>query len=427
MNDLSRTGQTENLLTCLGCNLLCDDPDVSSGIAALESNLKQICPRGADWLMRSQEPIELPERSLEHQILEAITWLQAARAPLWIVDHQQSLAASRSIVATAEKSRGILVSPASPIAEGASRAASHVGQVVCSLGDVRSRADTIILWGCDPASSHPRLIERLGHHDHQGTDSNRSLQWIVVGDISPSSIQQLTASGQTVRHFPWGKDLTFSKLQLLRSMIRQKNQQVATSFADASVAELAELLSSTRYGILFFGEAFCQPEMAALATESLQRLVIELNDGRAFHSQYLANSGDFGMGSVVCTWQTGYTGAISFQQGQIDHDGNRFAVERLLREQSTDCLVLVGDHALEHISQESIAQMAAQPVIWFRSCSTECSFAQLVDIRVQRDGIDRRAVFHRLDQLTIPARPWNDSSLPDLATVLDKIWNGLSR
>lgn len=103
MNDLSRTGQTENLLTCLGCNLLCDDPDVSSGIAALESNLKQICPRGADWLMRSQEPIELPERSLEHQILEAITWLQAARAPLWIVDHQQSLAASRSIVATAEK------------------------------------------------------------------------------------------------------------------------------------------------------------------------------------------------------------------------------------------------------------------------------------------------------------------------------------
>lgn len=427
MNNPSRTGQTENLLTCLGCNLLCDDLEQSGGITEFESNLKQICPRGANWLRRSQEKIELPKCSLEHQIREASTWLQAAHAPLWIIDHQQSLAASQSIMATAEKSRGILVLPASQIAEGANRAASHVGQVVCSLGDVRSRADTIILWGCDPASSHPRLIERLGHHVHQQTGTNRSFQWIVVGDVSPASIQQLTASGQTVRRFPWDKDLTFSKLQLLRSMILPKNQQVAVSSADASVAELAELLRSTRYGCLFFGEAFCQPEMAALATESLQRLVIELNDGRAFHSQYLANHGDFGMGSVVCTWQTGCAGAISFQQGQIDHDGNRFSVERLLREQSTDCLVLVGDHALEHIPQASIAQMAAQPVIWFRSCSTECSFPQLVDVRVQRDGIDRRAVFHRLDQLTLPARAWNDSTLPDLAAVLDKIRNGLSR
>ncbi len=427
MNDLSRTGQTENLLTCLGCNLLCDDLDLSNGVAALQSNLKQICLRGADWLIRSQEPIDIPEKSLERQILEAITCLQAAHAPLWIVDDQQSLAASQSMMATAEKSRGILVLPASQIAEGAHRAASHVGQVVCSLGDVRSRADTIILWGCDPASSHPRLIERLGHHDHQETGSNRSFQWIVVGDVSPASIQQLTASGQTVRRFPWDKALTFSKLQLLRSMIRQKNQQVATSFADASVAELAELLSSTRYGCLFFGEAFCQPEMAALATESLQRLVIELNDGRAFHSQYLANHGDFGMGTVVCTWQTGYTGAISFQQGQIDHDGNRFSVDWLLQESCADCFVLVGDNALDHLSQETICQMAEQPVIWFRSCSTECSFSQLVDLRVKRDGVDQRAVFHRLDQLTIPARAWNDSSLPDLAMVLDAIRKGLSR
>ena len=32
----------------------------------------------------------------------------------------------------------------------------EVGEVTCTLGEVKNRSDLIIFWGCDPAESHPR-------------------------------------------------------------------------------------------------------------------------------------------------------------------------------------------------------------------------------------------------------------------------------
>ena len=39
-------------------------------------------------------------------------------------------------------------------------AIQQVGESTCSLGEVRNRADLVIFWGADPATSHPRHFER---------------------------------------------------------------------------------------------------------------------------------------------------------------------------------------------------------------------------------------------------------------------------
>ncbi len=32
----------------------------------------------------------------------------------------------------------------------------EVGEVTCTLGEIKNRSDLVIFWGCDPAVSHPR-------------------------------------------------------------------------------------------------------------------------------------------------------------------------------------------------------------------------------------------------------------------------------
>ena len=35
-----------------------------------------------------------------------------------------------------------------------------VGEVTCTLGEIKNRADLIIVWRADPIESHPRLFSR---------------------------------------------------------------------------------------------------------------------------------------------------------------------------------------------------------------------------------------------------------------------------
>ena len=35
-----------------------------------------------------------------------------------------------------------------------------VGEVTCTLGEIRQRSDFIVLWGADPAATLPRFLER---------------------------------------------------------------------------------------------------------------------------------------------------------------------------------------------------------------------------------------------------------------------------
>ena len=56
---------------------------------------------------------------------------------------------------------GACVDPAHSVDHGpAVLALQEVGEVTCTLGEVRNRGDLIIFWGCDPVESHPRHLSR---------------------------------------------------------------------------------------------------------------------------------------------------------------------------------------------------------------------------------------------------------------------------
>ncbi|MBA4032303.1 MAG: hypothetical protein C0478_15645 [Planctomyces sp.] len=347
-------------------------------------------------------------------------------APLFIVDDSQGLEATRALLAIAEAVGGTVVWPAGAVARGAARAFAQVGQVTCSLGDVRSRADVVAFWGCDVARSHPRLIERMTPRADQPAQFGERTRtmYLLIGDVSAEMRQQVEKTGVPTRHLAAAPSETLLVLQQLRERVKS-GQPGSGHGLHPAVSALAEAFLGCRYGCLFYGDALCQEQDSELATESLARLVSELNDGRAFHSQYLGDDGDMGAGSLVCTWQTGYAGAISYRRGRIEHDSNHFDAKRILREDRADCVVLVGDHATCHLSAYSMARIETLPTIQICGQDSQLKLADAVTLRVARDGVHTKAMFHRFDGLSLVARPFLDATAPAPAQVLNRILDRL--
>ena len=91
---------------------------------------------------------------------------------------QTTCEAQRTAVALAE-AIGAVIDPAGPLLDGASGLAYQaLGASTATLGDVRDRADVVVVWRADPVATHPRLLERLRLpdasrelHDRVGVDA----------------------------------------------------------------------------------------------------------------------------------------------------------------------------------------------------------------------------------------------------------------
>src|SRR3954453_5768318 len=167
--------------TCAGCGLVCDDITAVIGDDGGLERLERTCPLGDAWCAEPRRPVPPPARvggreaGIEEALDAAAAVLGAARAPLVYGLGQCSCEAPRAAVALAE-ALGETIDPAGPVLDGASGLAFQArGTSTATLGEVRDRAEVVVIWGADPATTHPRLFERL-----RLPDPARAL--IVVGE-----------------------------------------------------------------------------------------------------------------------------------------------------------------------------------------------------------------------------------------------------
>src|SRR5215813_6431159 len=132
--------------TCAGCGCVCDD-----GLT---------CPLGDAWFALGDRPpvarIDGDPASIEAAADAAAAILRAARAPLVYGLGQTSCEAQRRAVALAEAC-GAVIDPGGP----GHFAFQAVGSSTATFGEIRDRAELVIVWRADPVVTHPRLLERL--------------------------------------------------------------------------------------------------------------------------------------------------------------------------------------------------------------------------------------------------------------------------
>ena len=96
--------------------------------------------------------------SLDEAVDAAAAILGQARAPLVYGLGQTSCEAQRRAVALAD-AIGAVVDPAGGGTAG--EAYQAIGASTATFGEIRDRAELVVVWRADPAVTHPRLLGRL--------------------------------------------------------------------------------------------------------------------------------------------------------------------------------------------------------------------------------------------------------------------------
>jgi formylmethanofuran dehydrogenase subunit B len=398
--------------TCGGCGLVCDDITAVVGDAGGLERLIRTCPLGDAWFAERVGPRPPPARvdgreaGLDQALDEAAAILTRARAPLVYGLGQTSCEAQRAAVALAE-AIGAVIDPAGPLLDGASGLAYQArGASTATLGEVRDRAEIVVVWRADPVATHPRLLERL-----RLPDAGRAL--VVVDERRTAT----AAEADTFLELPADRDLEV--LLTLRAHVRESPIARAAEFAP--LEELAARLRDSRHVAILH---HVRGHVEALALHALVRDLFRVTHAVAVT---LRHEGNAAGAEDVLAWQTGYPAAVSFAGGHPRANPGELSVAAVLERGDADAALVVGSDPLEHLPPHAAERLRTIPVVSVDARKTATADAARVAFTTGAAGVHRPGVAHRLDGVPVPLRAVLQSSRLSDEEVLAAIGERVAR
>jgi len=395
--------------TCGGCGLVCDDITAVVGERGGLEQLIRTCPLGDAWFAERVAPappvarVDGREAELERALDEAAAILSEARAPLVYGLGQTTCEAQRAAVALAE-SIGAVIDPAGPLLDGASGLAyQELGASTATLGDVRDRAELVVIWRADPAETHPRLFERL-----RLPAAARDL--VVVDERRTATAAQADAFVE----LPADRDV--EALSTLRALVRELPVAVERPLGD-----LAARLTACGNGAILHR---VRGRVEALALHALVRDLCRITHIVAVMLRRESNAAG---AEDVLAWQTGYPAAVSFARGHPRASPGELSAAAVLERGDADAALVVGSDPLEHLPHGAAERLRAIPVVSVDPRDTATAAAARVAFTTAAPGVHRAGVVHRLDGVPVPLRAPLASSRPGDDEVLSRIAERLAR
>ena len=268
---------------CTRCGCVCDDIDlVVEGEQILEA--RRACELGRAWFLAEQNrsaPVATIDRrpaALEEAVDEAARILAAARYPLIYGLSDTTCEAQRAAVAIGDWI-GADVDTTTSVHHGISGMAFQgVGEVTCTLGEVRHRGDLLIFWGADPAVSHPRHAERYSlTPTGMFVPDGRKGRTCVVVDVRETST---AAQADVFLRIKPGAD--FEALWVLRALAKGTVLDAAavereTGQPRDAWQDLAARMKRARFGVIMFGGGLTATRGRYLNGEAVLALTRDMN------------------------------------------------------------------------------------------------------------------------------------------------------
>ena len=358
--------------TCAGCGCLCDDIEVTEGRPV------RTCSLGDTWFAErsgDRPPVARVDGlavSVDEAADAAAAILSRARAPLVTGLGQTSVEAQRRAVAVAEAAGAVIDVGA------AAGALASIGVSTATLGEIRDRAELVVVWRADPAVTHPRLLERL----------RLDPAALVVVDAQRTATAG--AAGEFVE-LEAGRD--YEALSALR--------------ARDGASRLAERLHGAGHVAVIHGAL---GELAALA---LAELVRDLSRDRHAVTLRLREDGNARGAEDVLAWQTGFAAPVSFARG---HPRESPGAAELLERGDVDAALVVAADPLEELPR-----LRELPLVVADARVTATSEAARVAFATAADGIEVPGTAHRMDGVPVPLRAPFAGERPSVEDVLAAI------
>ncbi|HEX7292699.1 MAG TPA: formylmethanofuran dehydrogenase subunit B [Conexibacter sp.] len=415
------------LATCAGCGCLCDDIEVELRDGRLE-RASNLCPLGDDWLagrMDAAGPvarIDGREAELDDALDLAASMLDQARSPLVYGLAGTSVEAQREAVAVAE-AIGAVIDPSGTARDGPLGAGSTTaGWSTATFGEVRDRAQIVVVWRADPAVSHPRLLERL-RLDRAARAADRGRRTLAVVDASPSRTGD--EADEVVALAP---SLDLEALWAMRAMARDLplEPQHTAHLPMRSLHDLIERLRDCDHAAVLFGAGLTAAAGGSANVHALNALVRDL--GRETHvvALPLRSEGNALGAEDVLAWQTGYPAAVSFASGHPWSDPSVLSAATVLARGAADAALIVAADALRDLPPPAVHHLRRLPMIVIDARATDTADAARVAFRSAGAGIHVAGTAHRMDGVPVALRAPLRSARPGEEAILRAIRDRLS-
>jgi formylmethanofuran dehydrogenase subunit B len=386
----------ERAATCAGCGCGCDDIEVAVSAGALE-RLVRTCTIGDQWFAERAADAPAPARvdgrevDFSEAVEAAAAILGEARLPLVCGLGQTDCESQRAAVALAE-AIGAVIDPAGLMEDGAVAAASQaVGSSTATFGEMRDRAELVVVWRADPVASNPRLLPRL-RLDRAGRAAERTL---VVVDA-----QRTGTADEADEFLELPPELDFEALWAMRALVREVpfDRDLAARLPLDALQHLGGRLRACRYGAVLHGTV---GYVKALALLALVRDVARIAHVVAMP---LRQEGNARGAEDVLAWQTGYPAAVSFARGQPRARPGEFSAAGLLERGETDAALIVGFDALRHLPPLAADHLRRIPTIVVDPRASETAAAARVAFATAAGGVRREGTAHRMDGVPVRLR-----------------------
>ncbi len=391
--------------TCAGCGCVCDDIEVTVAEGRLAA-VTRTCALGDAWFAErsgDRPPVARVDGravSLDEAVDAAAAILRQARAPLVYGLGQTSCEAQRRAVALAD-AIGAVVDPAGGGTTG--EAYQAIGSSTATFGEIRDRAELVVVWRADPAVTHPRLLGRL-----RLDRAARGSRALVVVDA------RRTATAEEADAFiELDPAHDFEALWALRALAG--GARLDRELPLEGLDDLAQRLLGARHVALIHGAL---DELGALALTSLVR---DLSRDRHAVTLALRGDGNARGAEDVLAWQTGFPAAVSFARGHPRAGPGELSAAALLERGEVDAALVVASDPLEHLSPAAAARLRELPAVVVDARATATSQAARVAFATAADGIEVPGTVHRMDGVPVPLRAPLTGERPAVEDVLAAI------
>ena len=413
--------------TCTFCGCVCDDIDLKvQGHKILEA--KRACVLGNGWFLNHGDDtrpdcfIEGRPAPVEEGIERSAQILSRAKYPLIYGLSDTTTESQRVAVGIADWIGGNIDTTTSVCHGPSGMAFQGVGEVTCSLGEVRNRGDMIIFWGCNPAESHPRHFTKYSLMPKgMFLPNGRKDRTCVIVDVRKT--KSARAADIFIQIKP-RKD--FEALWTLRALAQGIDLDPVEVEQDTGNPislwqDLMDRMKAAKFGVIFFGMGLTMTRGKHANSEALLALTRDMNRYTRFVCKPNRGHGNVTGADNVVSWRTGYPFGVNLTRGYPRFNPGEYTAADVLARGEADAAMIIASDPMANFSQPARQHLASIPYVALDPKDTPTTRSAAVTFTVATYGINTPGTVYRMDDVPIPLRPAFESSHPSDLEILQGI------
>ncbi|KKG10217.1 formylmethanofuran dehydrogenase subunit B [Methanosarcina sp. 2.H.A.1B.4] len=412
----------KNYYVCTGCGMLCDDIEVESE-KNIVNKVYTACRVGVAHMKEGRESavFRVDDKPVDEAtaISEAAAILKNAKNPLIFGLGTSTNETQKLAIELARKTSATLDDTSSFCQGRVVEALLQNKFKVCTLDDVRNKADVTIFWGADPSDSHPRHLSKHSYFP-RGTEKQRGWEeerTAIAIDVRKSHTAKIC--GNYFFQIPPGGDAEF--IDALIAGLSGKLPKTSYNFPPKRILELANILKGAKFGVVFVGLGLVY---SLENLEPLVRLMDVLNEKANFHLIPMVGHYNMRGFNENLFEETGHVNSVKFEEGIVKH-GPEYSIVESLKAKTVDAALIIGSDPLSSLPRSVAKNLLEIPVISMDPCETLTSKSAKVYINTAISGVESGGSATRMDGVKVNFKPVVETTRLSDEAVLKKIMEAL--